>query len=64
MRSSHEAQRCATSATFVDRAASFAQQRFWVLAQTRDAGSAYHIAGQWDIQRRARCGRCNARSIV
>ncbi|SAL44731.1 peptide synthetase-like protein [Caballeronia peredens] len=37
------------NAPFIDRAASFAQQRFWVLAQTRDAGSAYHIAGHWDI---------------
>ncbi|WP_250516572.1 non-ribosomal peptide synthetase [Caballeronia sp. INDeC2] len=33
----------------IDRPASFAQQRFWVLAQTRGAGSAYHIAGHWDI---------------
>ncbi|AMO95610.1 D-alanine--poly(phosphoribitol) ligase, subunit 1 [Collimonas fungivorans] len=38
-----------SSAPFVDRPASFAQQRFWVLAQTRDAGSAYHIAVQWDV---------------
>ncbi|MFM0341712.1 amino acid adenylation domain-containing protein [Paraburkholderia fungorum] len=37
-------------APFVDRAASFAQQRFWVLAQTQDAGSAYHVAVQWDVQ--------------
>lgn len=36
-------------APFVDRPASFAQQRFWVLAQTRDAGSAYHIAVQWEV---------------
>ncbi|WP_041741853.1 non-ribosomal peptide synthetase [Collimonas fungivorans] len=36
-------------APFVDRPASFAQQRFWVLAQTRDAGAAYHIAVQWDV---------------
>ena len=40
----------APGASFVDRAASFAQQRFWVLARTRDAGSAYHIAGHWDIR--------------
>ncbi|SAL28069.1 peptide synthetase-like protein [Caballeronia arvi] len=38
-----------TNASFIDRPASFAQQRFWVLAQTRDAGSAYHIAGHWNI---------------
>ncbi|SAL39736.1 non-ribosomal peptide synthetase [Caballeronia telluris] len=38
------------AADFVDRPASFAQQRFWVLAQTRDAGAAYHIAGHWDIR--------------
>lgn len=37
-------------ASFVDYPASFAQQRFWVLAQTRDAGAAYHIAVQWDIR--------------
>ncbi|REG51589.1 non-ribosomal peptide synthase protein (TIGR01720 family)/amino acid adenylation domain-containing protein [Paraburkholderia sp. BL6669N2] len=37
-------------APFVDRAASFAQQRFWVLAQTQDAGAAYHVAVQWDVQ--------------
>ncbi|SOE88505.1 non-ribosomal peptide synthase domain TIGR01720/amino acid adenylation domain-containing protein [Caballeronia arationis] len=37
-------------ADFIDRPASFAQQRFWVLAQTRDAGSAYHIAGHWEIR--------------
>ncbi|KXV02932.1 non-ribosomal peptide synthetase [Caballeronia megalochromosomata] len=36
-------------ARFVDRPASFAQQRFWVLAHTRDAGAAYHISGHWDI---------------
>ncbi|MCX4172667.1 MULTISPECIES: non-ribosomal peptide synthetase [Paraburkholderia] len=39
-----------TTAAFVDRAASFAQQRFWVLAQTQEAGSAYHVAVQWDVQ--------------
>ncbi|CAE6772552.1 non-ribosomal peptide synthetase [Paraburkholderia domus] len=39
-----------TTAAFADRAASFAQQRFWVLAQTQDAGSAYHVAVQWDVQ--------------
>ncbi|WP_044043683.1 non-ribosomal peptide synthetase [Caballeronia insecticola] len=39
-----------TNAAFIDRAASFAQQRFWVLAQTRDASAAYHIAGHWDIR--------------
>ncbi|NIF14694.1 amino acid adenylation domain-containing protein, partial [Burkholderia sp. Ax-1735] len=33
----------------VDRAASLAQQRFWVLAQTRDASAAYHIAAHWTI---------------
>jgi amino acid adenylation domain-containing protein/non-ribosomal peptide synthase protein (TIGR01720 family) len=37
-------------APFVDRAASFAQQRFWVLAQTQDAGAAYHVAVQWDVR--------------
>ncbi|MFM0624888.1 amino acid adenylation domain-containing protein [Paraburkholderia xenovorans] len=37
-------------APFMDRAASFAQQRFWVLAQTQDAGAAYHVAVQWDVQ--------------
>ncbi|BAO92290.1 non-ribosomal peptide synthetase [Caballeronia cordobensis] len=37
------------NARFIDRPASFAQQRFWALAQTRDAGSAYHIAGHWTI---------------
>lgn len=37
-------------APFVDRAASFAQQRFWVLARTQDAGVAYHVAVQWDVQ--------------
>ncbi|WP_153101843.1 non-ribosomal peptide synthetase [Paraburkholderia hayleyella] len=36
-------------AAFVDHPASYAQQRFWVLAQTRDAGSAYHIAAHWDL---------------
>ncbi|WP_144140001.1 non-ribosomal peptide synthetase [Paraburkholderia sp. BCC1884] len=35
---------------FVDRAASFAQQRFWVLAHTQDAGAAYHVAVQWDVR--------------
>ncbi len=40
----------AVDAPFVDRAASFAQQRFWVLAQTQDAGAAYHVAVQWDVQ--------------
>ncbi|HZZ06063.1 non-ribosomal peptide synthetase [Paraburkholderia sp.] len=39
-----------STAAFVDRAASFAQQRFWILAQTQDAGSAYHVAVQWDVQ--------------
>ncbi|WP_341316805.1 amino acid adenylation domain-containing protein [Paraburkholderia sp. IMGN_8] len=39
-----------TKEPFLDRAASFAQQRFWVLAQTQEAGSAYHIAVQWDVQ--------------
>ncbi|OTP67047.1 Non-ribosomal peptide synthetase module [Caballeronia sordidicola] len=38
------------NASFVDRPASFAQQRFWVLAQTQDAGSAYHIAGHWALR--------------
>jgi amino acid adenylation domain-containing protein/non-ribosomal peptide synthase protein (TIGR01720 family) len=37
-------------AAFVDRPTSFAQQRFWILAQTRDAGAAYHIAVQWAIK--------------
>ncbi|MBN3836640.1 non-ribosomal peptide synthetase [Burkholderia sp. Ac-20344] len=36
-------------APHVDRAASLAQQRFWVLAQTRDASAAYHIAAHWTI---------------
>ncbi|HEF4732952.1 non-ribosomal peptide synthetase [Burkholderia multivorans] len=36
-------------AAHVDRAASLAQQRFWVLAQTRDASAAYHIAAHWTI---------------
>ncbi|MBW5809052.1 amino acid adenylation domain-containing protein, partial [Burkholderia sp. COPS] len=39
----------AACAPFVDRAASLAQQRFWVLAQTRDASAAYHIAAHWAI---------------
>jgi hypothetical protein len=38
-----------SAAPYVDRAASLAQQRFWVLAQTRDAGAAYHIAAHWTI---------------
>lgn len=37
-------------APFVDRAASFAQQRFWVLAQTQHAGAAYHVAVQWNVR--------------
>ncbi|VWD07971.1 non-ribosomal peptide synthetase [Burkholderia lata] len=37
------------AAPHVDRAASLAQQRFWVLAQTRDASAAYHIAAHWTI---------------
>ncbi|NKI69295.1 amino acid adenylation domain-containing protein [Collimonas pratensis] len=45
-----KAPRQADDAQFVDCPASFAQQRFWVLAQTRDAGAAYHIAVQWDIR--------------
>ncbi|EMN5130120.1 amino acid adenylation domain-containing protein [Burkholderia contaminans] len=39
----------AAAAPHVDRAASLAQQRFWVLAQTRDASAAYHIAAHWTI---------------
>ncbi|VWC77821.1 non-ribosomal peptide synthetase [Burkholderia lata] len=39
----------ATGMPHVDRAASLAQQRFWVLAQTRDASAAYHIAAHWTI---------------
>ncbi|KVN27831.1 non-ribosomal peptide synthetase [Burkholderia stagnalis] len=39
----------AEGANFVERAASLAQQRFWVLAQTRDASAAYHIAAHWTI---------------
>ncbi|SDH80191.1 non-ribosomal peptide synthase domain TIGR01720/amino acid adenylation domain-containing protein [Paraburkholderia steynii] len=35
---------------YTDYRASFAQQRFWVLAQTRDAGDAYHIAAHWNIR--------------
>ncbi|WP_323118191.1 non-ribosomal peptide synthetase [Burkholderia alba] len=38
-----------TGAGRVDCPASFAQQRFWVLARTRDAGAAYHIAAHWEI---------------
>ncbi|WP_423392277.1 amino acid adenylation domain-containing protein [Burkholderia sp. LMG 21824] len=38
-----------SDAPHVDRAASLAQQRFWVLAQTRDASAAYHIAAHWTI---------------
>ncbi|MEK8069213.1 hypothetical protein AACG53_40200, partial [Burkholderia contaminans] len=38
-----------SAAPHVDRAASLAQQRFWVLAQTRDASAAYHIAAHWTI---------------
>ena len=38
-----------STAPYVDRAASLAQQRFWVLAQTRDASAAYHIAAHWTI---------------
>ncbi|MDR5795789.1 amino acid adenylation domain-containing protein [Caballeronia sp. LZ008] len=47
-----------SDAPYVDRAASFAQQRFWVLAQTRDAGAAYHVAGRWDIS-----GRLDANAL-
>ncbi|WP_395822811.1 amino acid adenylation domain-containing protein [Collimonas sp.] len=36
-------------ASYVDYPVSYAQQRFWVLAQTRDAGAAYHIAVDWDV---------------
>ncbi|AOK18296.1 non-ribosomal peptide synthetase [Burkholderia cepacia] len=36
-------------APYAERAASLAQQRFWVLAQTRDASAAYHIAAHWTI---------------
>ncbi|WP_109480692.1 non-ribosomal peptide synthetase [Paraburkholderia sp. C35] len=39
-----------SAAEFTDYRASFAQQRFWVLAQTRDAGDAYHIAAHWNIR--------------
>ncbi|HGL4261990.1 non-ribosomal peptide synthetase [Burkholderia dolosa] len=39
----------AAGAAHVERAASLAQQRFWVLAQTRDASAAYHIAAHWTI---------------
>ncbi|HKT67263.1 MAG TPA: amino acid adenylation domain-containing protein, partial [Burkholderia sp.] len=39
----------AADAPYVERAASLAQQRFWVLAQTRDASAAYHIAAHWTI---------------
>ncbi len=39
-----------TGALCADRLASFAQQRFWVLARTQDAGSAYHIAMQWEVR--------------
>lgn len=37
-------------ARFIDRPVSFAQQRFWVIAQTQNAGSAYHIAGHWTLR--------------
>ncbi|AOK47108.1 non-ribosomal peptide synthetase [Burkholderia sp. MSMB617WGS] len=33
----------------VERPASFAQQRFWVLARTQDAGAAYHVSFHWDV---------------
>lgn len=33
----------------LERPASFAQQRFWVLARTQDAGAAYHVSFHWDI---------------
>ncbi|WP_009909484.1 condensation domain-containing protein, partial [Burkholderia thailandensis] len=33
----------------LERAASFAQQRFWVLARTQDAGAAYHVSFHWDV---------------
>ena len=36
-------------APYADRAASLAQQRFWVLAQTHGASAAYHIAAHWTI---------------
>ncbi|MBY4791112.1 non-ribosomal peptide synthetase, partial [Burkholderia dolosa] len=39
----------AAGAAHVERAASLAQQRFWVLAQTRDASAAYHITAHWTI---------------
>jgi len=39
-----------TDDEYVDQRASFAQQRFWVLAHTRDAGHAYHIAAHWNIR--------------
>ncbi|OXI91163.1 non-ribosomal peptide synthetase [Burkholderia sp. AU31652] len=38
-----------STAPHADRAASLAQQRFWVLAQTRDASAAYHVAAHWTI---------------
>ncbi|OXI49366.1 non-ribosomal peptide synthetase [Burkholderia aenigmatica] len=43
------AEAAVSGAPYVDRAASLAQQRFWVLAQTRDASAAYHIAAHWTI---------------
>ncbi|KQR78561.1 non-ribosomal peptide synthetase [Burkholderia sp. Leaf177] len=45
-------------ASFIERPASFAQQRFWVLAQTQNAGSAYHIAGHWTLR-----GALNTRAL-
>ncbi|SMG00497.1 Non-ribosomal peptide synthetase modules, pyoverdine?? [Burkholderia singularis] len=39
----------AGAAGFVERPASFAQQRFWVLARTQDAGAAYHVSFHWDV---------------
>jgi amino acid adenylation domain-containing protein/non-ribosomal peptide synthase protein (TIGR01720 family) len=44
------AMRSTTAKDYTDHRASFAQQRFWVLAQTRDAGDAYHIAAHWNIR--------------
>ncbi|MCO4881096.1 non-ribosomal peptide synthetase [Paraburkholderia caribensis] len=44
------AARSTTTADYADHRASFAQQRFWVLAQTREAGDAYHIAAHWHIR--------------
>ncbi|WP_256692686.1 condensation domain-containing protein, partial [Burkholderia mallei] len=44
-----EATEATEAAGALERPASFAQQRFWVLARTQDAGAAYHVSFHWDI---------------